>query len=96
MKRDEVLRILTEHRQEIAGYGVKSLAVFGSVARDEAGPDSDIDVLIEVERPFGLFKLLDVEEFLEHILGQPVDVVTPNGLRPEFRETILREAIRAA
>ena len=96
MRRDEALRILAGHRNAIAGYGVRSLAVFGSVARDEAGPESDVDVLIEVERPFGLFKLLAVTEFLEKILGQPVDVVTPNGLRPEFREAVLREAIRAA
>ena len=54
MRRDEALRLLAAHREEIARFGVKSLAIFGSVARDEAGPDSDVDVLVEFSVPVGL------------------------------------------
>jgi predicted nucleotidyltransferase len=47
MRRDEALAILTAHQEELKEYGVKSLAIFGSVARDEARPDSDVDLLVE-------------------------------------------------
>jgi predicted nucleotidyltransferase len=53
MRRDEAPRLLAEHRDEIAGFGVSSLAVFGSVARDEAGADSDIDILVEFDPSAG-------------------------------------------
>ena len=54
MKRDQVLKILTEHRLELRDkFGVKSLALFGSVARDEASQTSDVDLLVEFEQPVG-------------------------------------------
>ena len=58
MKRDEVLAILAAHREQLQEMGVKSLNLFGSVARDEARPDSDVDFLVEFNRPGGLFQLL--------------------------------------
>jgi len=75
---------------------VQSLSIFGSVARDEAGPDSDIDLLVEFDRPVGLFAFVRTQQYLEQILGSRVDLVTPDALRREFRETVLREAVRAA
>ena len=54
MRRDEVLRILREHRHELAQFRVTSLALFGSVARDEARADSDVELLVEFERPAGI------------------------------------------
>ena len=70
MKRAEVLRLLAEHGDELAHMGVASLSVFGSVARDEARPDSDIDLLVEFESSakVGLFKFIDIQEYLEHPL----------------------------
>lgn len=96
MRRDEALRILAEHREEIARYGVKSLALFGSVARDEARPDSDVDVLVEFEKPVGFFKFYDLQQYLESILGRRVDLVTRDGLHPRLKDRILGEVIRAA
>ena len=96
VRRSEALRILTEHRSEIEALGVRSIAVFGSVARDEAGPESDVDVLIEMSRPFGYFKLFELQAYLASILGTPVDLFTPDSLRDEIRADVLREAIRAA
>ncbi len=96
MQRDDALRILAEHRDEIAALGVTSLSLFGSVARDEAGPESDVDVLVEVQRPFGLFRLFDLQQYLEGLLGRKVDVATPDGLKPRIRERVLRDAVRAA
>jgi predicted nucleotidyltransferase len=96
MRREEALRILAEHRLEIEAFGVRSVAVFGSVARDEGRPDSDVDVLIEINRPFGYFKFLALEEYLARILGRKVDLFTPDSLRVEIRTAVLKEAIRAA
>jgi uncharacterized protein len=96
MQRSEVMAILSAHRAELRRRGVRSLALFGSVARDEAGPTSDVDLLVELERPAGLFALLDVQEYLEQILGRKVDLVTRGGLKRQLRERILAEAIHAA
>lgn len=84
-KRNEILRIAERH-------GAYNVRVFGSVARGEAGPDSDVDLLIDVGEkvspwfPGGL--VLDLEE----LLGRRVDVVTERALRPELRPYVLREA----
>lgn len=56
MELDEALRIPAEHHDEIAAFGVKSLAIFGSVARNEARPDSDVNLLVEFARPIGVFR----------------------------------------
>jgi len=96
VRRQDTLRILAEHRQEIDAFGVRSISIFGSVARDEAGPHSDVDVLIEVNQPFGYFKYFELETYLERILGRPVDLFTPDSLRTEIRAEVMREAVRAA
>ena len=93
VKRSEVLRLLAEHRDELTGMGVKSLAVFGSVARGEAGPDSDVDLLIEIVRPMGFFGFFAIQELIEQILGRPVDLVTPESLKPGLRDRVLRGAV---
>ena len=64
MRRDEVLAILAVHRQELEGRGVASLDLFGSVARDEAHPDSDVDLLVEFNRPVGLVAYVALERYL--------------------------------
>ena len=96
MRRDEALRILAEHRAELAALKVKQLRLFGSVARDEAGPDSDVDLLVDFDRPVGYFHLFRVQAHLEELLGTPVDLVFEDGLKPRIRERVLREAITAA
>lgn len=99
MKRDQVLKIIAEHRETLAReFGVKSLALFGSVVRDEATAASDIDLLVEFEgRPVGLFHLSRTQHYLESILGVPnVDLVLREGIKPALKERILREAIYAA
>jgi predicted nucleotidyltransferase len=95
VRRDEALRRLAEHRDELVAMGADSLSLFGSVARDEARPDSDVDVLIEFSRPLSLFDLGRIQIRLEEILEQHVDLVMPEGLRPRLRTRILNEAIRA-
>jgi hypothetical protein len=96
MRRAEALQIINQHEPELRELGVRSLSLFGSVARDQAGPESDIDVLVEFDRPVGYFHLFEVQDRLEGLLGCKVDLVTPGGLRPELRKGILAEAVRAA
>lgn len=95
-RRADVLRILAEHSREYEPYAVRSIAIFGSVARDEARPDSDVDILVEFDRPIGLFTFVGLKDLLGQLLERTVDLVTTDGLRAEIRDDILREAIRAA
>ena len=87
------MELLRAHRTEIAIHGVKSLALFGSVARDEAGPESDIDLLVEFSRPVGLLQFIDLKQYLEGLLGCPVDLGTPNSLKPRLKDHVIQEAI---
>lgn len=97
MRRDEALAILAEHQDEIRARGVASLSIFGSVSRDEAGPDSDIDILVEIgRRPFSLFDLARLQKYLEELLGCRVELVDRASIKPMLRERILTEAINAA
>lgn len=93
---DVVLSVLRAHHADLDKHGVRSLLLFGSTARNEARDDSDIDLLVDFDRPVGLFALTRLQRDLEHWLGRRVDLVTLDALRPEFRERILREALRAA
>ncbi|HEX8132219.1 MAG TPA: nucleotidyltransferase domain-containing protein, partial [Actinomycetes bacterium] len=63
LRREEVVRLLAAHRDELAAMGVESLALFGSVARDEAGPNSDIDLLVKLDptASVGLFKFVEIQ-----------------------------------
>jgi predicted nucleotidyltransferase len=95
MRRDDVLRILRERRDELGiQFGVKSLELFGSVARDEAGPNSDVDLLVDFDRRISLFDLVDTALFLERLLGAPkVDLVIRANVIPELKDVIYGEAI---
>jgi uncharacterized protein len=96
MRRARALEIIAEHEAELRAMGVRTLSIFGSVARDQATPKSDVDVLVEFDRPVGYFHLFDVQDRLEMFLGCKVDLVTRGGLRSELRDQILAEAVRAA
>ena len=93
MRRDDIMAILSRHQKEIRALGVKSLALFGSAARNEAGPESDVDLLVEFDRPMGLFGLLDIKYRLEEILDSKVDLVTRSGVHLALRDRIFAEAI---
>jgi predicted nucleotidyltransferase len=88
--------LLKRHRTDLHQRGVKSLAVFGSMARGEATPDSDIDLLVEFSRPVGLFEFIRLKMYLEDLTGRQVDLVTRDALRPAMRDDILNEAIHVA
>ena len=94
MTRDQVLAQLRSHQKALEGMGVRSLALFGSMAHGEAGPESDIDLLVEFGQPVGLFEFVHVKTRLEQILGREVDLVTPDALRESMRPQIPKEAVR--
>ena len=90
--------LIDQHRKEVEAlcqrYGVKSLALFGSAARGELLPDSDVDLLIEFkpDSPVGLLDYQDIQNELEAIFGRPVDLASKGILRnPYRRRTILRD-----
>lgn len=95
MRRDEALRLLAEHREELAAMGAGSLSLFGSVARDEAGPDSDVDILIEPDRRLDLFDLGRIQIRLEEIFGRRVELVTMQGLVERYRRRIVPDLVHA-
>ncbi len=74
-------------------FGVKRAAVFGSVARGEDTPHSDVDLLLELHEPLGLLKLARLNYLLEDLLHKKVDLVKTNSLKPAFKSNILRDAI---
>ena len=96
MERDQVIALLKSHKRRLKKFGVHSISVFGSVARNRAHKRSDVDLLVDFERPIGLFEFARLKLYLEDLLNRKVDLVTPEALRKELRDDILREAIRAA
>lgn len=96
MRRDDALKTLRTHHADIKGFGVHSLILFGSTARDEARPDSDVDILVEFRHPVGYFALARLSTYLEQLLGSRVDLVTAGALTEHLREQIQQEAVRAA
>lgn len=99
MSREAILALLKAALPDLrARYGVLDLAVFGSVARNEAGPESDVDILVEFEpgKPGGYFQFFNLQEDLQSRLNARVDLVTAGALKRQLRERILAEAIHAA
>lgn len=97
MKQDVVLKILKQKNTELTQqFGVRSLLLFGSVARDEATTASDVDLLVEFDRPVGYFGLFALQDYLEQLLGCPVDLGTPNSLKPHIRERVMGDLVSVA
>ncbi len=96
MTREQIISTLASHRDLLDRFGVRELRLFGSVARGDAAPDSDIDLLVEFVKPTGYFKLLRLQNELSRVLGKPIDLGTPDSLHKRIRERVIRESIRAA
>ncbi len=72
-------------------HGTRKVAVFGSFGRGDAGPNSDVDLIVEFTNPTGLLALVRLERELEEVLGRSVDLLTERAISPHLRERILRE-----
>ncbi len=95
MKRADVLGALISHQNELQEkYDIKSLALFGSVARDEARATSDVDLLVEFARPVGLLHFIGAHQYIEKLLkAKKVDLILRRAVLPELKEAILAEAV---
>ena len=94
---NEIIETLRAHEANLRERGVRHAAVFGSTARGDARPESDIDILIEIdpERPLGLFDYAAIKCYVNDFLGGRADVVNRKTLRPLLRDRILAEAVDA-
>lgn len=94
MTKQQAMRILAAHERELRSMGVKSLALFGSLARDEAAESSDVDLLVEFDRPIGYFHFFDVQEYLQRLLAaRKVDLVMRDAVYDELKDDIYEEAL---
>lgn len=94
MTRDEVLKVLRAHKVTLSQrFGVADLVLFGSVARDQASEDSDIDLLVRFDGPTTSNGYFGTQFYLEDLLGRSVDLVTQKALRAELRPYVEREAV---
>ena len=90
---EEIKEILSQHKAIITNkYKIKEISIFGSWVRDEHKEDSDIDILVEFNAPIGFFEFLELEEYLQQILGVSVDLVSKKALKPRIGAQILKEA----
>jgi len=92
----EIKQVLQAQKPYLAEkYGVTEIGIFGSYVRGEQRPDSDLDVLIEVERPprIGLIGLVELELYLSELLGIKVDLAIKKNLKPRIGKRILQEVI---
>lgn len=97
MNRASILALLREHRADIAArFGARHMGLFGSAARDELRPDSDIDVLVEFDGSATYDGYFSLKDHLEQLLGRPVDLVTSKGLKPRARQHVEQDLIRVA
>ena len=93
------LQTLRQRREEIlaiaARHGAHSVRLFGSVARGDAVAASDVDLLVDFDKPIGLFHFLRVQRRIEEILGSRVDLVMRDAVKRQLRDRIFAEAVRA-
>jgi predicted nucleotidyltransferase len=87
---------LKAYADAVRGMGATSLYLYGSTARDEAKPGSDLDIFIEYDRVsrFNAFDLIGIKQFLEDQLGTEIDITTRDGLHPRLRDRIEQSAVR--
>ena len=91
---DEIRRRLRDQLPRLKDrWGVDSLAIFGSRVRGDSNEESDLDILVTLEKPIGLFRLVELEDSLTNLLGVKVDLVLRAALRPRIGNRILAEAI---
>jgi predicted nucleotidyltransferase len=92
--REAVARLLSAHRHDLARFHVRSLELFGSIVRDAARRDSDVDLLVTFDEPVDLLTFLELEELIGDLLGRKVDLVVRDSVKPLLRERIFGEAVR--
>jgi uncharacterized protein len=97
MDKQQALEILVQHREALRARGVRRAALFGSVVRGEAGPDSDVDIMIELdpEATIGVFEYVGLREYISGLFDGRADVVNREGLKPHIRGPATSDAVYA-
>ena len=94
MDSKEVIKLIKAHKRELEKFGVKRIGIFGSLARDEASEERDIDIVVEFERGKGTFKNFGgLAEYLESLFGRSVDILTPAGIE-SIRNDEVKKSIK--
>jgi predicted nucleotidyltransferase len=89
---DHLIQIIAENREQLRSeFGVIGIGIFGSVVRGNQGAGSDLDILVEFERPIGFVRFMRLEKRLAELVGMPVDLVTKKALKPHIGKRILQE-----
>lgn len=96
MIREKVLRLLKEHLDEIRKFKIQKISIFGSVARNQETPHSDIDILIKFDGPASYDLYMELKFFLEDFLGRKVDLITEDAIRTEIKGFVEKDLIRVA
>jgi predicted nucleotidyltransferase len=96
MTRRTVITRIRKHRDHLTKLGVKSLSLFGSVARGEERPDSDVDILVEFKGRATFDRYMDTKFYLEDLLGCKVDLVTPKAIKPRMKPFIMQDLVHVA
>jgi len=93
----QILALLKKHESELHNRGVRQIALFGSAARGEARPDSDIDLMVEIDpkAPVGVFEYVGIVQYLEDLFSTRIDVANRESLKPLVRPAAEREAVYA-
>jgi len=90
----EIKHILSQNKEQLLrDYKVKEIGIFGSFVRNEQKKSSDLDILVEFEEPIGLFKFMDLEEYLKSLLDVKIDLVSKKALKPYIGKYILEEVV---
>lgn len=94
MELEKIKEILTRHKEELKEkFKVKEVGIFGSYAKRGQRKRSDVDILVEFEEVPGLFKFIELEDYITEILGVKVDLVRKKALREELKDRILKETV---
>lgn len=96
MTRRTVINRIRKHRAQLEKLGVKSLSLFGSVARGEDRPGSDVDILVEFKGRATFDRYMDTKLYLEDLLGRKVDLVTLRAIKPRMKPYIMQDLVHVA
>jgi len=89
---EEIKEVLQKHKSELRDqYGLKEIGIFGSYVRGEQNEESDLDILVELDKPVGFVRFLKLENALSQLLGVRVEIVTKKALKPHIGKRILQE-----
>jgi len=94
MSIDQIRHTISQYKGPLRdSYKVREIGIFGSAVRGQDTGVSDLDLLVEFSEPIGLFRFIELEEFLTKVIGKKVDLVTKKALKPAIKEEILREVV---